>query len=98
MRPGVIGYSRRMRLPSTTPQPAAFKRGVDVFGSGFGFVHGRSYSSPVKAWCSSDFFNASSAASFPPTETREVFSLGHGLPEGSSTNSVLLKSALAMES
>ena len=40
MRPGVMGYSRRMRLPSTTPQPAAFKCGIDMFGSGFGFVHG----------------------------------------------------------
>ena len=39
------------------------ERGVDVLGSGFGFVHGRFYSLPVKAWCSSDFFNASSAAS-----------------------------------
>src|SRR5688572_619562 len=27
MRPMVIGYSRRMRLPSTTPQPAAFRAG-----------------------------------------------------------------------
>ncbi len=27
MRPSVIGYSRRMRLPSTTPQPAAFSAG-----------------------------------------------------------------------
>src|SRR5450759_4033769 len=27
MRPSVIGYSRQMRLPSTTPQPAAFKAG-----------------------------------------------------------------------
>ena len=27
MRPSVIGYLRRMRLPSTTPQPAAFSAG-----------------------------------------------------------------------
>jgi len=27
MRPAVIGYSRRMRLPYTTPQPAAFNAG-----------------------------------------------------------------------
>src|SRR5437879_1168466 len=27
MRPSVIGYSRRMRLPSTTPQPAAASAG-----------------------------------------------------------------------
>src|SRR5438309_5873621 len=27
MRPGAIGYSRRMRLPSTTPHPAAFRAG-----------------------------------------------------------------------
>lgn len=27
MRPGVIGYSRRMRLSSTTPQPATFSAG-----------------------------------------------------------------------
>ena len=39
MRPGVIGYSRRILLPSTTPQPAAVRAGIDVFGSGFGFVH-----------------------------------------------------------
>ena len=48
-----------------------FQCGVDVLGSGFGFVHGMRMgwewdgceSWPVKAWCSSDFFNASSAAS-----------------------------------
>src|ERR1700730_8121699 len=27
MRPNVMGYSRRMRLPSTTPQPAALRAG-----------------------------------------------------------------------
>src|SRR5687767_7850212 len=27
MRPGAIGYSRWIRLPSTTPQPAAFSAG-----------------------------------------------------------------------
>jgi hypothetical protein len=27
IRPSVIGYSRRMRLPSTTPQPTAFNAG-----------------------------------------------------------------------
>ena len=27
IRPSVIGYSRRMRLPATTPQPAALKAG-----------------------------------------------------------------------
>jgi hypothetical protein len=39
MRPGAMGYSREMRLPSTTPQPAAFECWIDVLGSGFGFVH-----------------------------------------------------------
>ena len=43
-----------------------FQRGIDVLGSGFGFVHelcSEWLQLPVKAWCSSDFFNASSAAS-----------------------------------
>jgi hypothetical protein len=41
-----------------------FQCGINVLGSGFGFVHGRSYRLPVKAWWSSDLFNAASAASF----------------------------------
>ena len=27
MRPGAMEYSRRIRLPSTTPQPSAFRAG-----------------------------------------------------------------------
>src|SRR5262245_24790497 len=38
--------------------------GIDMFGSRLGFIHMQYYSWPVKAWCSSDFFNASSAPSF----------------------------------
>lgn len=33
------GGEWRIRLPSTTLQPAAFSAGVDMFGSGFGFIH-----------------------------------------------------------
>ena len=41
------------------------ERGINMFGSGFGFVHTPAPASwPVKAWCNSDFFNDSSAASF----------------------------------
>jgi len=55
-----------------TPNPTAvhhtpsrgFQCGIDVFGSGFGFVHSVLRDCPAKAWCSSDFFSASSAASF----------------------------------
>ena len=66
-----VAFDAAQRDRIFAPDAAAFdhtparrlQRGVDVLGSGFGFVHVRFYSWPVKAWCSSDFFNASSAAS-----------------------------------
>ena len=68
-----VAFDAAQRDRILAPDAAAFDHaparrlegGVDVLGSGFGFVHARASTvAPVKAWCSSDFFNASSAASF----------------------------------
>jgi hypothetical protein len=42
---------RRMRLPSTTPQPAAFERGVNVFGAGLRLRSWNSIRLPNAAEC-----------------------------------------------
>ena len=65
--------SRRTRLPSTTPQPAAFSAGsmcsALVSASFIAFTF---YRLPENAWCSSDFFNASSASSFRAIDDLEA--------------------------
>ena len=84
MRPIVIAILAANAAALHDAPPCGLKSRVNVFGSGFGFVHGEPlYSWPLKAWCRSDFFKASQRDEFLLVDRFEALGFFRERIEGS---------------